>query len=296
MLTRLREELTFGASQLNPTGMVTKPTSSPTGGSKCISMKITQIPASKTPLKQFFSKYINVFGVNIVATSTTPDNKVIHAANVLAQYLDNDEDGNPDNAMVVKAMVAQKATLIMFRDDQEVEYYGGIVYGTLWRQFALQDLYGSETVTPDETYRGRFDASLEEVLHLVTVRGYARAYPSAWSRSRNSELGKAMIKQIADCGYAYQHSNRWPNCKGNFHYDDDTCDFGCLTHEYLYWGLTSILGAQSDPQRCRDISNEWELCTKDLVKTKDPALYALLTDPKYAFATKLPNGKYSKSC
>ena len=39
------------------------------------------------------AQYINVFGINIIAQESVPDIKVEHVANVLAQYLDNDEDG-----------------------------------------------------------------------------------------------------------------------------------------------------------------------------------------------------------
>ena len=48
-----------------------------------------------------FSKHINIFGVKILATEETNDQKVNHAANVLAQYIDNDEDGIPDNSKVM---------------------------------------------------------------------------------------------------------------------------------------------------------------------------------------------------
>ncbi len=60
--------------------------------------------------------------------------------------------------------------------------------------------------------------------------------------------------------------------------------------EYMYWALTSILGAQED--RCSKIDDEWELCTKELVQEKDPEIYALLTNPQYKLATILPDGTY----
>lgn len=40
-----------------------------------------------------FTKHIEVFGIHINATASAPDEKLLHAANVLAEYLDNDEDG-----------------------------------------------------------------------------------------------------------------------------------------------------------------------------------------------------------
>ena len=37
------------------------------------------------PLSAFFTKRVDVFGVDVVATEATPDDKVLHAANVMAQ-------------------------------------------------------------------------------------------------------------------------------------------------------------------------------------------------------------------
>ena len=48
-----------------------------------------------------FSKSATVFGIKILATKTTGDSKILHAAKVMAQYLDNDEDGKVDNHKVV---------------------------------------------------------------------------------------------------------------------------------------------------------------------------------------------------
>ena len=41
------------------------------------------------------------------------------------------------------------------------------------------------------------------------------------------------------------------SCTGKFHYSDTTCDYGCLITEGLYWGVTSLLGAQEE--RCNSI-------------------------------------------
>ena len=48
------------------------------------------------------------------ATDTVPTAKIKHAANVLAQWLDNDEDGLPDCYEVLERMVADDAVLVMY--------------------------------------------------------------------------------------------------------------------------------------------------------------------------------------
>ena len=50
-------------------------------------------PPTDRSMRDVFSKYIDVFGVGIAATDSVSDSKVRHAAIVMAEYLDNDEDG-----------------------------------------------------------------------------------------------------------------------------------------------------------------------------------------------------------
>ena len=52
-------------------------------------------------LRGDFSQQIKVFGVPLVATSGVPVAKLTHAATVMAEYLDNDEDGVVDDPAVV---------------------------------------------------------------------------------------------------------------------------------------------------------------------------------------------------
>ena len=49
------------------------------------------------------------------------DEKIIHAAKIMAQYLDNNEDGKVDNQAVVDKLTSVNATLIMFETELEAE-------------------------------------------------------------------------------------------------------------------------------------------------------------------------------
>ena len=86
---------------------------------------------------------------------------------------------------------------------------------------------------------GRFDATLEEVLHLIQTSGYAHVH-SDLSTTGSSGLMNAV--DTARGGKFERPPKKYPSSAW-FHYDDDTCDRECMAVEYFYWGLTSLLGA-----------------------------------------------------
>ena len=136
----------------------------------------------------------------------------------------------------------------------------------------------------------RFDASLEEVLHLITHEGYAKVYPKIFGESKGSEVAKAMDN--ARGGYFITVPSKYPTGAW-YSYDDKTCDYSCMITEYTYWSLTSILGAQAYPGRFEEIKHEWKLNTLEKVKNGDPSIYSILTNFDYKLPTKLPDNNYN---
>ena len=63
-------------------------------------------------LSQYLPQYSDIFGLKIFADSSVPKHKLQHAANILYQYSDNDEDGNVDNAKALKALVKRNGGMI----------------------------------------------------------------------------------------------------------------------------------------------------------------------------------------
>ena len=231
-----------------------------------------------------FTKKVEVFGVKIFAVPTVADANLLHAANLMAQYLDNDEDGSPDNQAVVDEMVANNAFMVMWKNENDLN----IDPPSAWEG---QDL-GNDETHPSFVENGKigtYDAALEEVLHLITHVGYAGVYPSVFGEQIGSELADAM--DIARGGQFTSIPNPYPTGAW-YTYDDTTCDYSCMVTEYMYWSLTSILGAQEN--RLNEIDQEWKLNTKDKVDMQDPAVYQLLTDPQYKFPTVLPDGTYKR--
>ena len=268
------------------------------------SIEIAEIPSEFSAFRQIgCDRYVNVFGIHIFATPTTSKDKLSHAAGVLAQYLDNDEDGVPDNTSVLSQLVSRNVFIIMPGTEREMRALDIDLVEEAGYRFG-QDLYGEETKpnflvngkinAPDGGY---YDGALEEILHPITHYGYASAYPDVFGTRRGSSLAKCM--DAARGGYFERVPRGGPKsgypAEAWYHYTDETCDYGCMITEYIYWALTSILGTQDFPGRQEALEVEWELNTRERVRTGDAAVYKLLTDPQYRFPTKAPDGNYKPS-
>ena len=233
-----------------------------------------------------FNRKVVVFGIDLYAVSEVEDLKLLHAANVMAQYLDNDEDGLIDNQLVLTKMIENKAFLVMWKKEKDLNIRPPS--GRIG-----QDL-GNDETNPSfvsDGKIGRFDATLEEVLHLINNAGHSYAYPGAFGQNQKSALSKAM--DVARGGRFFRIPSVYPSAAW-FSYYDSTCDYQtCQTIEYLYWSLTSMLGAQEN--RLNEIGEEWKLNTADLLEKIDTEMFKLLTNPTYNFPTKLPDGSYKHS-
>ena len=222
------------------------------------------------------NRKVDVFGINIYAYPEVEDLKLLHAANIMAQYLDNDEDGNIDNPFLISTLKSNKACLFMWKYEYQIN-------------INAQDLGADETVPSwhRNDQNGKFDASLEEIWHVITHSGYAKAYPGFFGENEQSSIAKAM--DVARGGKFKSVPDQYPP-NAWYTYSDESCEYECMVTEYIYWGMTSILGAQKN--RSSEISQEWDLHTKNLVKDKDKLIYSLLTDPKYKFPKVIPDGSY----
>ena len=246
-------------------------------------IKIRGVEESDKNYFKYFCKTTEVFDVKIYATENVANDKIFHAASVLAQYLDNDEDGVVDNELVLNELVEKKVWLLMVENESELD--AAIRIPPMGKPF--QDLHDEEVTLINGS--PRFDASLEEVLHLITQHGYAEVYPNIFGENKDSEIAKAM--DMARGGYFKNVPNSYPS-NAWYTYDDKTCDYSCQITEYTYWALTSILGGQNYPGRLDEIKQEWRLNTKEKVKNNDPIVFSLMTDPQFSLPTNIPDGKY----
>ena len=124
---------------------------------------------------------------------------------------------------------------------------------TLERSISEKDFFHSYHLFDDETRPegsspDGFDAALEEILHLVTETGYAFAYPEVFGMEEFQNSGTTSKLQddmdIARGGAFKTVPKQYPD-EAWYRYDDRSCDYQCQTNEYIYWGLTSLLGGQN---------------------------------------------------
>ena len=220
-----------------------------------------------------FTRFVGFQGLAVYGTDDVSDDAMLHVAQVLAQYLDNDEDGAADNGAVHEELWRHYASLVVFGKPDDADAFFD---ADLPADLAVQDLYADEIFLGSASF-GPFDATLEEVLHLVTTWGYARVYPDVLGEHAGSLLADAMDEAIAAGHYdPLVHEPDMP--------------YAHQVSEFHYWVLTSILGAQVD--RGDEIGDEWSLHTPALVRDNAPGAYALLTDAAYAHPSVLPDGSY----
>ena len=235
-----------------------------------------------------FTKYVRVLDCfEIYAESTIQDNKVLHAAAVAAELLDNNEDGVVDDLALFYRLQEEHAIMPIFSyegspcmDDFEDHYNGEGVSAVLFRN----------EIDPTQPGHWGDDASVEEIVHTINHVGHVSLYPEYFNIYPNSSVMSGAM-DIARGGQFLSVPNNYPE-EAWYHYDDWTCDYGCMAIEYLYWCIVSNMGILDDSQTCNGIANEWEPCTPELFETTDIIMYNVLTNEDYLLPQLAPDGNY----
>ena len=219
------------------------------------------------------------------------DGKLKHAAAITAEWLDNNEDGLVDDVAANNAIARRNGAVLLVNNEQGDENVFGDRFGNnagiTWSKLVVHQI-------PPEMSNGNFDASLEEILHLIHDTGYMYAHPdlSPGETLENRVQGSTKLTDAMDTArggnfmtvLAQYPSDAW------YSYDDVGCDYRCQAGEYFFWLVSSVLGTQVS--RCNDIRHEWSLCTREQVQATDTTGYPLITNPAHNLPTVLPDGRY----
>jgi hypothetical protein len=235
-----------------------------------------------------FTKYVDVLGCFfIVAESTIPDAKVLHAAAVAAELLDNNEDGIVDDPLIESQLQNEQAFIPIF--SSEGSNAENLLFSNYNGNGASAVLYKNE-MDPSQTGHWGDDATVEEVIHTINHVGHTNIYPNAFSMQPNLSLMSTAM-DVARGGQFMTIPNPYP-ASAWYHYDDWTCNYECMMIEYMYWAIVSYMGILDDAQTAQGISNEWEPYNATLLQSTDILMYALITDTQYKLPLLAPDGNY----
>ena len=258
-------------------------------------------------------KYTNVFGIiacfSQIAWEESPA-KCAHIANVMAQLIDNDEDGQVDDPTVVNELRRQGAVLWAPATEDEASLpplSARTQLSGLWEahinscmvpqfrgasQTDRSTWAATRTVTsPCSNER---DATFEEMLHLLTESA-SIVYPNIWGQSAASTAGAAVLATNGNCGWGHSDTFRDPGtdeCQGQYAYNDETCDERCIIVEGIYWAVASYTGGLYTSTLAEFAQHEWLMTTPDdsmtlqpegvsnarTLQSGSPALYTLVSD------------------
>jgi hypothetical protein len=248
-------------------------------------------PNPNDPALSPFTKYVDVLGCfSVYAESTISDTKVLHAAAVAAELLDNNEDGVVNDPLIKAQLISESALIPIFFQDGNAamntfeNYYQGDGVSAV--------LYNDE-IDPMQTGHWGNDATVEEIMHTINHVGHTNVYPNAFNLQPNSSLLTTAM-DVARGGQFMSVPNNYP-ASAWYHYDDWTCDYECMAIEYIYWAQVSKMGILDDPQTASGIANEWEPYNATLLQSMDVLVYELITDPQYKLPLLAPDGNYCPS-
>ena len=234
------------------------------------------------------TKYVEVLGLSVYAEGGLSDAQVLHAAAVLAELLDNDEDGEVDDQLLYGQLLAAEAMIPMFNREGSPAYED---FAASYSGQGVSAVLFADEVDPSRTGRWGYDATVEEIMHTLNHRGHTEIYPEAFGIDPDTSLLTAAM-DAARGGQFTSVPASYPE-EAWYHYDDTTCDYGCMAVEYVYWLQVSNMGLLDDPQTCTGIADEWEPCSPSLLESMDVLGHALVTDPAYRLPQNAPDGVYS---
>jgi len=259
-----------------------------------VCFEIEDNPNQNVSALQLFTKYVNVLDcIHIYAEETITDSKVLHAASIAAELLDNNEDGLIDDPNVQDALSGKNTIMPLFA------YEGSDAEDLLFDNFDLlfeeynycagAVLYNNEIDPLNPGYWSN-DASVEEILHTINACSHIEIYPDVFGLEPNSsQMSDAM--DIARGGQFISIPNNYPE-EAWYHYDDETCDYECMAMEYLYWCIVTNMGLLNDNMICNGISDEWELCNQQDFESTDFLMHNIITNPDFNIPQIAPDGNY----
>merc|ERR1711934_1056190 len=286
------------------TNAPTLTTKKPAATTKAPTLGTTVVfPKLASPIAGY--KYTKVFGVPVFAHNSVSDAKFQHVASIMAEWLDNDEDGCVDPPVILKHLVGKTskevtAYAVVKSNKAKTDWYvpfdkKNLVCSAPQAEFETEPkctgLKGSNICS---------DATLEEVWHIIQGQGYAPAFKKQfWMGTRDDLATKyknvnSTLVTLLDAARggiprvpAVPKGAKFP-AKAYYTYDDKSCKFSCQAIEYWWWSTAAYTGLIKNRS---SVKKEFKYYLPEDFKAKDPKMYALITGVRTGpRATSFPTG------
>lgn len=223
--------------------------------------------------EQNLTKFISVFGLKIIADDVVPDEKLIHTANTLANVLDTDMDGSPDDSDLIEALRRFKSTVFIISNTDKIMHLmntqnedEGFPLELKFCPFAF-DFEEEAKIVPggkledatcsDGSSEGR-DRTLAFVLDHLVGRGFDNVVEGASKK----KLDKIYQESIDAGTFKPEHTG----CPT----ESDECGKVLFTS----WGLSTSLGF--DSCWCEE-AHALSFCDKKELEKNEPQLFELVS-------------------
>ena len=125
-------------------------------------------------------EYVEVFGLGLYAESGLSDEQVLHAADVLAELLDNDEDGVADDQALLSRLQNMNALVPMFNSEETEESPALLDFMENYNGNGVGAVLFANEVDPENPGLWGADATIEEIMHTINHIGHVHLYPDAF--------------------------------------------------------------------------------------------------------------------
>lgn len=269
-------------------------------------------PITDSAISQYPFK-MNVFGIPIFASTEWSEVKLNHVASVLAELLDQNEDGCPDDLYSFNNIInttyedtgCQGIALVLPDHDIEDVYNDSAELAEYIHKlfpYPSPCVYfgGGQDETRLECTGLNFtqtceDYSIELLFDFVTYHGVIESYPSTFGMDweEPSYLTEAM--DIARGGRFKVVPNHYPSSAWFTLNMTKICDYYCQVVNYLWFGYCSYSGICEGRVGALEFEPEFKYLTRSELETGDVKLSKLFREARthgYGLPFKPVDGKY----
>ena len=234
-------------------------------------------------LTQYFPESVEVFGIPVIRTAAASRAALLHAANILAGYLDNDYDGVVDDATMYAEFINGDKGIVVYANTAD-ETVINAALGS-WKARTTSVYENEMNNFQGDSVNGNRDVTLERLLrYFIIKRGFSVAYSGTLGFNRPTTLTVAMDNARGGFQAGGLPSYNYPPFA--WYTDPTGLNYENLTYEYLYYALSTYAG--SNAWRDLSIENIWKPATSLELASTDSIIVSIIESGNYNFPTTEP--------